>query len=224
MIEQLYPCDHCGGRPTLGYSQRVVAQIGESGFDYGRFGREAGPPVMGDTMRRPLGAPQTERLVSIHCAGCGMQTQWEPVEGGDEKAAMARCAATWNRRLNRPDVTVGELRELIEKEIGACDTQILIDLLARSDGNWEERGPIFRMLAQRLVDATVVTIDSWPIDPVLKDAARYRKLVQLVKWLDIDDERYVSFPRIPTPREHANFLFEDRIAMAIDAMPDRDRW
>lgn len=223
MIEQLYPCDHCGGRPTFGYSQRVVAQIGDSAFDYSRFGRDAGPPILGDTMRRPLGVPQTERLVCIHCAGCGIQTQWE-ADGGDEKAAMMRCALVWNQRLNRPKVTPGDLRDLVEKELGACDSQFILDLLARSEGEWEEIGPIFKMLAQRLVDASVVTIDSWPIDPVLMDAARYRKLVQLAKWLDIDGGRYVSFPKIPTPREHANCLFEDRIAFAVDAMPDRNRW
>ncbi|WP_408530112.1 Lar family restriction alleviation protein [Paraburkholderia nemoris] len=224
MIEQLYPCDHCGGRPTLGYSQRVVAQIGESGFDYGRFGREAGPPVMGDTIRRPLGAPQTERLVCVHCGSCGMQTPWVAVKDNDEHAAMTECGLIWNNRLSRPPVNTGDLRDLVEKELGACDSQLVIDLLARNEGEWEERGPILKMLAQRLIDAAIVTIDSWPIDPVLKDAARYRKLVQLAKWVDIDGERYVSFPRIPTPPEHTNFLFEDRIAIAVDAMPDRNRW
>lgn len=223
MIEQLYPCDHCGGRPTLGYSQRTLSPAGDAGVRYDRFVLGTDQPVMGDTMRRPLGTPPTERLVCVHCDGCGMQTPWEAI-GDDEKAAMARCAAVWNARLSRPPVTVGELLDLVEKEVGACDAQLILDLLSRSDGDWEERGPIFKMLAQRVVDASIVTIESWPIDPVLKDAARYRKLVQLVKWLDIDGERYVSFPRIPTPREHANFLFEDRIANAIDAMPDRHRW
>lgn len=178
---------------------------------------------MGDTIRRPLGAPQTERLVSIHCSSCGMQTPWEAVKD-DEKTAMTRCAVVWNQRLNRPKVAPSDLHDLIEKEVGACDSQFVLHLLARNDGDWEERGPIFKLLAQRLMDAAVVTIDSWPIDPVLKDAARYRKLVQLAKWLDIDGERYVSFTKIPTPREHANCLFEDRIAIAVDAMPDRDRW
>jgi Restriction alleviation protein Lar len=223
MIEQLYPCDHCGGRPTLGYSQRTIAPTVEAGVRYDRFVLGAEQPVMGDTMRRPLGTPPIEQLVCIHCDGCGMQTPWEVV-ARDEKAAMGRCAAVWNTRLSRPPVTTGELRDLVEKEVGACDAQLIIDLLSRSDGDWDERGPVFKMLAQRVVDASVVTIESWPIDPVLKDAARYRKLVQLVKWLDIDGERFVSFPKIPTPREHANFLFEDRVAIAIDAMPDRNRW
>jgi hypothetical protein len=59
---------------------------------------------------------------------------------------------------------------------------------------------------------------------VLNDAARYRKLMQLAKWVDIDGERHIQFPKIPTPREHNDMLFDDRIAAAIDGMPDRDRW
>ncbi|CAG4914078.1 Lar family restriction alleviation protein [Paraburkholderia gardini] len=223
MIEQLYPCDHCGGRPTLGYSQRVVAQIGDNEFDYGRFGRQAGPPVIGDVLRRPLSAPQTEKIVCIYCAGCGMMTPWE-ASGDSEKAAMGRAAVVWNHRLNRPKTTTGELRDLVEKELGACDAQVVIDLMARIDGNWEECGPLLSILAKRIVDAAVVTLETWPISPVLEDAARYRKLVQLAKWVDIDGERHVQFPRIPTPKEHQDALFEDRIAFAVDAMPDRDRW
>jgi hypothetical protein len=101
---------------------------------------------------------------------------------------------------------------------------MVIDMLARNKEDWETRGPIFAMLAQRLVDASVSTIDSWPIEPVLKDAARYRKLVQLAKWVDIDGERHIHFPKIPTPPEHSDLMFEDRIALAVDGMPDRDRW
>jgi len=223
MYEQLYPCDHCGGRGTVGFSQRVVAEIGQPGFDYGKFGRDAGPPKIGDVTPRPPFAPQTEKLACIHCADCGMSTPWVPI-GSDEHAALNEAARIWNRRLARPQVTEGDLRDLIEKELGACDMQMVIDMLARNTEGWETRGPIFAMLAQRLVDASVSTIESWPIDPVLQDAARYRKLVQLAKWVDIDGERYVQFPKIPTPPEHDDCLFEDRIALAVDGMPDRDRW
>jgi hypothetical protein len=97
-----------------------------------------------------------------------MQTPWVAVKNGDEHAAMTECAMIWNKRLSRPPVATGDLRDLVEKELGACDSQVVIDLLARNDSEWEERGPIFKILAQRLVDASVVTIDSWPIDPVLR--------------------------------------------------------
>ncbi|VWB21242.1 hypothetical protein BLA24064_00830 [Burkholderia latens] len=152
-----------------------------------------------------------------------MSTPWEAI-GDDEAAAKDRCAETWNRRLSRPKATAEDLRNLIERELGACDTQLVLDMLSRVEGDWDEIGPIFKMLAQRLVDATVVTVDTWPIAPVLEDAARYRKLVQLAKWIEVDGRDYVQFPKIHSPNEHRDFLFEDRIAIAVDAMPDRDRW
>ncbi|MGU7775647.1 Lar family restriction alleviation protein [Burkholderia sp. MR1-5-21] len=223
MLEHLYPCDHCGGRPTIGRSQRLI-DCGENRlWDFSAFGRYAGPPEIGDVMPRPPEAPKTEKLVCIYCTGCGMQTPWE-VTTDDELGAKNQCVSVWNGRLNRPPVESGDLRALVERELGACDTQMVLDLFSRADGDWNELGPIFKMLAQRLVDATVVTIDTWPIAPILEDAARYRKLVQLAKWIKIDGHDYVQFPKISSPPEHDDFLFEDRIAMAVDAMPDRDRW
>lgn len=222
MYEQLVPCDHCGGRPTLGYSQRV-ARIGDADFDYSVFGGDTCPPVIGDRLQRPPGYLQTEKLVCVYCAGCGMTTPWEPV-GNDEKAAMTRCGEIWNRRLNRPQTTEGDIHDLIRKEVGVPDTCFILALLAGNRDDWESRGPVFAELAQRLIDATVVTLDSWPIDPVLKDAARYRKLMQLAKWFVVDGEYHAEFPKIPSPKEHAQFPFEDRLAVAVDAMPDRDRW
>lgn len=223
MIEQLYPCEHCGGRPTVGRSQRLVECDENRRFDFSQFGRFGGPPNIGDVLPRPPEAPLTEPLVCIYCTGCGMSTQWETI-GDDEAAAKDRCAETWNRRLNRPKATDEDLRRLIERELGACDTQLVLDMLSRVEGDWNEIGPIFKMLAQRIVDATVVTFDTWPIAPVLEDAARYRKLVQLAKWIEVDGQDYVQFPKIHSPNEHRDFLFEDRIAIAVDAMPDRDRW
>jgi hypothetical protein len=223
MIEQLYPCDHCGGRATIGRSQRVVEQDGFPAFDYTSFGRFGGAPRMGDVLPRPLLAPMTEKLVCIYCQGCGMSTAWEAV-GDDENAARDRVAKIWNRRVNRPTVTESDLRDLVEKELGAVDAQLVIAMLARNDTDWAERGPIFSMLAQRIVDATVATLDSWPIEPVLKDAARYRKLLQLARWVEIDGERAVQFPKIPSRREYQEMPFEDCVALAVDAMPDRNRW
>ncbi|NIE81890.1 MULTISPECIES: Lar family restriction alleviation protein [unclassified Burkholderia] len=223
MIEQLYPCEHCGGRPTVGRSQRLVDGDDNHQFDFGQFGHLAGPPRLGDVLPRPPEAPKTEALVCIYCTACGMSTQWEPV-GDDETAAKNRCAATWMRRMSRPVASSGDLQGLIERELGACDAQMVLDMLSRAEGDWSEIGPIFKMLAQRIVDATIVTFDTWPIAPVLDDASRYRKLLQLAKWIEVDGEDYIQFPKIYSPNEHRDFLFEDRIATAVDAMPDRDRW
>ncbi|MFL9876488.1 Lar family restriction alleviation protein [Paraburkholderia megapolitana] len=224
MIEQLIPCEHCGGRPTIGCSQRVPEAFNEKSYPGSVFGRDLGPPRPGDRLSRPPEYPPMEKLRRIHCDDCGMSTPWVSVIDDDETTALDHCASIWNRRLRRTAATPGDFQHLIEREIGAADIPFVLDLLARTDSDWEERGPLFAKLARRLIEATVVTFDSWPIDPVLFDAARYRKLVQLAKWIDIDGERHVQFPRIPTPDEHDLCLFEDRIALAVDAMPDRDRW
>jgi hypothetical protein len=223
MFEQLYPCDHCGGRPTIGRSQQVIDRTGDPYIDGSAYGIDAGPPVPGDVLRRPPEAPPTEKIVCIYCSDCGMSTAWVTV-GDNEKEALDRCAAVWNRRLNRPKTEPNDIQALIERELGACDTQFVLDLLSRNKDDWETRGPIFGMLARRLRDATVVTSDTWPIAPVLEDAARYRKLLQLVKLIIIDAEQYAQFPRIPVPAELREFVFEDSVSKAVDAMPDRDRW
>ncbi|MCX5545506.1 Lar family restriction alleviation protein [Paraburkholderia sp. CNPSo 3076] len=223
MYEQLIPCDHCGGRPTVGRSQRVISDAPDPWFDRTRWGRFGGPPAIGDMMMRPPEAPKTERVVCIYCAECGMQTPWTACEE-DDTAARNSVAEIWNRRVNRPEASKTDLQRLAEREIGTSDIPAVLDLLSRTKGDWEQMGPLFAMLARRLVDATVVTFDSWPIDPVLNDAARYRKLVQLTKWVDIDGERYVQFPKVYTHPEDRDRLFEDVIASAVDSLPDRDRW
>ena len=223
MYEQLIPCDHCGGRPTVGRSQRLTSFLPDPTYDCTQWGRLAGPPRIGDTLPRPPEAPKTEHLVCIYCAECGMQTPWEAIEP-NERAAMNRVGELWNRRLNRPEAEITDVQRLVEREIGVPDIPAVLDLLSRTKGNWDEMGPVFAMLARRLIDATIVTFDGWPIEPVLHDAARYRKLVQLVKWIQIEGQRYAEFPRIFSPSEDGELLFEDRLAVAIDSLPDRDRW
>jgi hypothetical protein len=223
MYEQLIPCEHCGGRPTVGRSQRLLSERPNPQYDYTEWGRMAGPPRIGDRLPRPPEAPKTEPLVCIYCSECGMSTPWQAIER-DEKAALDRCGAIWNRRLSRPEAKKSDVQRLVEREVGTADIPAVLELLSRTDGNWDELGPMFAMIARRLVDATIVTFDSWPIDPVLNDAARWRKLVQLAKWVEMEGETYVQFPKIYSPAEHGEMLFEDRIAAAIDSMPDRDRW
>lgn len=223
MIEELVPCDHCGGTPRIGRSQRVVARLGEPNFDYSVFGGDSGPPRDGDMMARPPGAPQTEHIVSIHCSDCGMSTPWEPT-GRDEFAALTRCGIVWNRRLNRPETTFEDIRSLINREIGAPDAPFVLSLLARSNRDWEERGPLLAALAQRVIDATAVCRDYWPINPTLEDAARFRKLTQLANFITVAGHPTIHFPPIISPLEHRDMVFEDRIAAAVDALPDRERW
>ncbi|WP_335672012.1 hypothetical protein [Burkholderia sp. PAMC 26561] len=152
-----------------------------------------------------------------------MQTPWEPI-GTDRNAALDRAGVIWNTRFNRPAATKGDLLDLARKEISAVDIPYILDLLSRTTEDWETRGPIFGMLAQKVVDSKITMRDFWPVDPVLKDAARFRTLVQLAKFVYIDSIASVQFPRIPATGGDDDCSFETRIAAAVDDLPERSRW
>ncbi|MFM0692218.1 hypothetical protein PQQ64_07955 [Paraburkholderia graminis] len=88
--------------------------------------------------------------------------------------------------MNRPAAAEGELPDLVRKEISPIDAPYILDLLNRTTEDWEKRGPIFSMLAQKIVDGKITTRDFWPIDPVLEDAARYRTLQQMARFVYLD--------------------------------------
>ena len=81
----------------------------------------------------------------------------------------------------------------------------MLDLLARTNEDWGKRGPIFSTLAQKIVDGIITARDFWPIDPVLMDADRYRKLQQLARFVYIDGVASVQFPRIPATSPNFDF-------------------
>ncbi|WP_408181981.1 hypothetical protein [Paraburkholderia dipogonis] len=100
-----------------------------------------------------------------------MQTPWFPI-GNDKHAALEKAGTIWNRRLNRPAATEGDLLDLVRKEVSPVDAPYSLDLLSRTDEDWEARGPIFAALAQKIIDGKITARDFWPVEPVLKDAAR----------------------------------------------------
>jgi hypothetical protein len=53
------------------------------------------------------------------------------------------------------------------------------------------------MLAQKVGDSKITMRDFWPIDSVLTDAARYRKLAQLEKFVYIVGVESIQFPPYP---------------------------
>jgi len=126
--------------------------------------------------------------------------------------------------VNRPPTTPGSLEELINKEVGPLDSQLVLSLIANNTEDWEQRGPTFAKLARRISDAIATSKDFWPVTPVLTDAARYRKLMQLVRFMYIDGIPHLHFPTIPANPELNDIAFEIRVADAIDNLPDRDRW
>jgi len=152
-----------------------------------------------------------------------MQTPWQTVDD-DKHAALERAGKIWNTRCDRPVATEGDVLDLIRKEISAIDAPFVLDLLSRTTEDWETRGPLFAMLAQKIVDSKITMRDYWPVDPVLIDAARYRKLAQLAKFVYLDTVASVQFPRIPATGGEDERSFEDRVAAAVDDLPDRNRW
>jgi hypothetical protein len=182
-----------------------------------------------DAASSPHGQPQADRTldvehVRIYCGSCGMGTEWDRVENLDEISSLNRCAAVWNRRLNRTPTKAGTLEDLINKEVGPLDSQYLLSLIANNTEEWPERGPVFARLALRISDAIAISRDFWPVTPVLNDAARYRKLMQQVRFVYVDGRPHLSFPTVPANPELNDLAFEIRVADAVDSLPDRDRW
>ena len=224
MTDELFPCKHCGGNWAFGWSQRVVGRPSSPKLDFTKLGTGAGRAlIMDDTEPRPREEPPTEMVVCIVCSECGMQTPWQTVND-DKHAALERAGKIWNARCDRPVATEGDLLDLIRKEISAIDAPFVLDLLSRTADDWETRGPLFAMLAQKIVDSKITMRDYWPVDPVLVDAARYRKLAQLAKFVYLDGVASVQFPRIPATGGEDERSFEDRVAAAVDDLPDRNRW
>ncbi|MBN3754288.1 hypothetical protein G3N95_15150 [Paraburkholderia sp. Tr-20389] len=224
MTDELFPCAHCGGNWAFGWSQRVINQRSRPLTDWSQVGSNAGRAlIMDDFEPRPPSDRPTETVCCICCEDCGMQTPWFPI-GDDKHAALEKAGKVWNERLNRPKATEGDLLDLVRKEISPVDVPYILDLLARTNEHWETRGPIFAALAQKVIDGKITARDFWPIEPVLMDAARYRTLQQLARFVYIDGVASVQFPRIPATDGDEECPFETRVSLAVDDLPDRNRW
>ncbi|WP_345817754.1 hypothetical protein AAGS40_29490 (plasmid) [Paraburkholderia sp. PREW-6R] len=60
-------------------------------------------------------------------------------------------------------------------------------------------------------------------DELLDDAARYRKLQQMARFVYIDGVASVRFPRIPATGGDEQCSFENRVSAAVDNLADRNR-
>ena len=221
MTDELFPCDHCGGAWAFGFSQRLLNRPSAPERDYFSAGPSLAPD-MNDFEARSLFAAPSEKVCCIYCEECGMQTPWIPT-GNDQHAALDKAGEIWNTRMRRPKAKEGDLLKLIRKEVSAVDAAYLIDLLSRNEEDWEKRGPIFGMIAKKIADSKITMSEFWPVDTVLNDAARYRKLQQLARRIYIDGIASIQFPRIPaTGGDEGNF--ENSVNLAVDDLPDRNRW
>jgi hypothetical protein len=215
MFEQLYPCPCCRGVPKIGRSTKEVE-------DENALKQPRAHPL------RLVKTPVVERYACIMCSKCGLSTKWVLVDEANENAAYDECGRLWNTRADRLPVKQKSLEDLIQKEVNIKDIPYILALLARNDGEWEERGPILAQLAQRVLDAKVVTRKWWPINPTLEDASRYRKLMGN-STVERDDEGQgpsrIVFPSVPLSEEFGDDVPYDKIiSQAIDALPDRERW
>jgi hypothetical protein len=221
MTDELFPCDHCGGAWAFGFSHRVIGRPSTPEQDFSHLGSTLAPATY-DMEARSLDEAPTEKVCCIYCEECGMQTPWIAA-GNDRHAALDQAGKIWNARMRRPKAKEGDLLRLVRKEISAVDAELLIDLLSRNEDDWEKRGPIFGMIAKKISDSKITMSEYWPVDKVLNDAARYRKLQQLAKRIYIDGIASILFPRIPaTGGDEGNF--ENSVNLAVDDLPDRNRW
>ena len=221
MTDELFPCDHCGGKWAFGYSHRLLKRPSAPARDYLNSDDRIAPE-MNDMESRSLYAIPQEKVCCIYCEDCGMQTPWISI-GNDRYAALDKAGEIWNARVRRPKANEGDLLKLVRKEISAVDAAYLIDLLSRNEDDWEKRGPIFQMLAKKIADSKITMSEFWPVDTVLNDAARYRKLQQLAKRIYIDGVASIQFPRIPATGGDEG-SFENSVNLAVDDLPDRNRW
>jgi hypothetical protein len=221
MTDELFPCDHCGGKWAFGFSHRLLKRPSAPARDY-LTSEPSFAPEMNDLEARSLFAIPQEQVCCIYCEECGMQTPWFAI-GNDRHAALNKAGEVWNARTRRPKAKEGDLLKLVRKEISAMDAAYLITLLSRNEEDWEKRGPIFGMIAKKIVDSKITLSDFWPVEPVLNDAARYRKLQQMAKRIYIDGIASIQFPRIPATGGDEG-CFENSVNLAVDDLPDRNRW
>lgn len=215
MIEKLYPCPCCGGVPKSNRYSQVIEEENQSDS-----------PLRIRAVQLRLVQPQlTRETVRIVCGSCGLATRWIAIVDANENAALDECGRLWNTRTDRVPVQTGSLDELIENEINGDDISYFLALVARNDSEWETRGPILAKLAQRLIDAVIVEREWWPITPTLEDACRYRKLVSHARREEnADRPDAVVFPPITLANDTRTYAHEDRVAAAVDELPDRERW
>jgi hypothetical protein len=163
-------------------------------------------------------------MVRLHCQTCFMSTPKIPITA-NRNAAVTELVNIWNTRPNRVETTAGSIEDLIKKEVRSIDTPLVMELLARNTEDWEARGPLLSALAAKCIDSSLAYSDWWPMESLIKDAARYRKLLQLGKFYIIDGKQTLRFPAIDAiePDDHPR-TFDTVANMAIDALPDRDRW
>jgi hypothetical protein len=163
------------------------------------------------------------KMVRLFCKTCLISTSKIPY-GADRNVALAQLVQTWNTRPNRTPTEEGSILDLINKEVNAVDTPLVLELIARNEQDWESRGPLLAALAAKCIDSSLAYSEWWPVETLIKDAARYRKLLQRVRFETVGSKRLLQFTPIETAEPEDHCSHDALVGLTIDELPDRNRW
>jgi len=162
----------------------------------------------------------------IVCTGCGISTPPQSLDDGHGRA-FAVLSGIWNTRVTPRPTAQHELSGIVRKELTSSDLGAVLALIARNEDNWEERGPLFAAMAEKLLQPEPILQDLVPAETLLGDADRYRKLMRRAKIIQIDGRPWVHFEPIDAlPATVSEELFgstiilEEFLARALDCAPE----
>ncbi|KAF7961884.1 hypothetical protein AWV80_28380 [Cupriavidus sp. UYMU48A] len=131
----------------------------------------------------------------IVCTGCGIYTPPQSLDEGHDRA-FAVLKGIWNTRVTPRPTGQHELSAIVRKELSSSDLGTVLGLIARNEENWEERGPLFAAMADKLLQPEPFLQDLLPVETLLRDADRYRKLMRRAKIIQIDGRPWVQIEPI----------------------------
>lgn len=167
----------------------------------------------------------------IACEECGMSTPPVQLDSADLDAAFEQLRAIWNRRVEHRPADQHTISVLARRELTASDVPYFLNLLASIEGDWETNGPKFAAMAATLAQPGFQLRHVSPVETVLEDAGRYRKLVRRARVIYIDGCPMVRIEPVPALTaeiaEEAKAeelwpwsVLEEFVARAVDDLPD----
>ena len=158
----------------------------------------------------------------VACTGCGITTPPQSLDAGRDQAFTV-LRGIWNTRVRPRPTEQHELSAIIRKELSTSDLGTILALIARNEGNWAERGPLFAALATKLLQPEPMLQELIPAESLLKDASRYRKLMRRAKVIQIDGRPWIHIEPIDaltaTVSEEvsgATLILEEFLARVLD--------
>ncbi|WP_223999933.1 hypothetical protein [Cupriavidus pinatubonensis] len=160
------------------------------------------------------------------CTGCGMSTPPQSIDDGYDQA-HAVLRGIWNTRVTLRPTAQHELSGIVRRELSSSDLGTVLALIARNEDNWEERGPLFAAMAEKLLQPEPFLQDLVPAETLLRDADRYHKLMRRARLVQIDGRPWVHIEPIDAlPATVSEELFggtiilEEFLARALDCAPE----